>query len=74
MKESRQIYQEKDLTPFFALRNLYPPVYSAGSHSLRDKDPKFVNPGSPCIDKGVQIAGVNDNYHGPASDMGALET
>ena len=55
---------------------------SAGAYEF-NADPLFVSgygsgyqlqDGSPAIDSGVVIAGINDNYSGSAPDMGAYES
>ena len=33
-----------------------------------------VNKASPCVDRGVVLAGINENYSGAAPDIGAYET
>jgi hypothetical protein len=39
---------------------------------IRPRDLRL-RPGSPCIDRGVVIRGINDDFHGKAPDIGAIE-
>jgi hypothetical protein len=57
-------------------------AYGGTTHSVKT-DPLFVNAatpdfhlqaGSPCINAGLAIVGINDGYSGSAPDIGAYET
>lgn len=64
----------------YGCENPYMEDWSAGAHDIA-ADPLFVSStdfhlsgGSPCINAGVAIAGVNDGYGGAAPDMGRYES
>lgn len=73
-----------DYTGFFGVDNNYASV-DPGDQGANDvtADPLFTDPdnddftlqpGSPYIDAGVAVAGVNDDYNGAAPDIGRFET
>jgi hypothetical protein len=70
----------KDYNCAFGNTNNYAESWSQGAHDVV-ADPSFVsaptdfqlNVGSPCIDVGVAIAGINDGYVGVAPDIGRYE-
>lgn len=74
---------DADYNCFYACTTPYTTGYSAATHDIA-VDPLFrldlagsddfrLLPGSPCIDAGILVTGVNEGFRGGAPDIGALE-
>ncbi|HUI91779.1 MAG TPA: right-handed parallel beta-helix repeat-containing protein [Chitinivibrionales bacterium] len=54
--------------------DLFDSLFSLGPDSMYDRHCLTLRPGSAAIDKGVIIAGINQDYKGGAPDLGAYES